>query len=371
MKITMILFGFFPSDVRVRKEALTLTKAGHNITVLCCAEESMQMTFSKVRVPRVGKYSDWKGKLTVNQLLKFWILSFHYLMIKRNFDILHCHDLTGLVPAVWYKLLFPHTEIVYDSHEIYPESVREKLGNLITLPFLMLEKFCVKFVNKIIGISLPQKKLMQKRYNIKHFLYIPNFPSKEEFFAGEKSLNEKIIIIYSGGILRNRGYEQLVEAVSILSQKRDDFLVQLVGDGPFRSTVEEMVKTEGLEPFIEIVGNVHYYKVRNYLINADIGIALYQPTPNNDYGLSNKIFEYIACELPLIYPYYKGSTFYLKRIGGINVNPTSSLEIAQKIEFLIKHPEIRDSIRTAEKDLRPEIIWESVENKLIEFYKSI
>ena len=92
--------------------------------------------------------------MTATQLLKFWILSFRYIISNRTFDVLHCHDLTGLPPAVWYKFFFPRIKIIYDSHEIYPEGVREKLGSLVAMPFLMLEKFCLKFVTKIIGISV-------------------------------------------------------------------------------------------------------------------------------------------------------------------------------------------------------------------------
>ena len=371
MNITMILFGFFPSDVRVRKEALSLMKVGHEVTLVCCAEEEFLDKFHSVKVSRVGKPSDWKGKMTSTQLLKFWILSFRYIISNRTFDVLHCHDLTGLPPAVWYKCFFPRVKIVYDSHEIYPEGVREKLGSLAALPFLMLEKFCLKFVTKIIGISVPQKELMQKRYNIKNFLLLPNFPSKTEFFPGEKSINEKVKIVYSGGIHINRGYEQLVEAASILSRKRDNFVIQLVGDGPFRDTIETLVREKGLESYVKIIGHVHYSKVRNYLNDADIGIALYQPTPNNDYGLSNKIFEYIICELPIIYPFYKGSTPYLKRIGAINVNPTSSDDIASKIEFLITHPEVRGRIKEEEKNLASDVVWESVERKLRDLYIEI
>lgn len=371
MKILMVLFGFFPSDVRVRKEALTLTKARHEVKVLCCDEENGQKEFYSVNIQRVGKISDWEGRMTPKQLIKFWILCFRYLISNKDFNVLHCHDLTGLPPAVWFKLIFPRTKIIYDSHEIYPDAVREKLGNLVGFPFLMLEKFCIKFVNKIIGISVPQGELMKKRYHIRHFLFLPNFPTRKEFFAEEKSPNEKVTIVYSGGIHKNRGYEQLVEAIYKLSRGRDDFIVQLVGDGPLRSKVEKMVNKKGLKSFIELIGSVHYTEVKNYLNNADIGIALYQPTTNSNYGLSNKIFEYIICELPVIYPFYKGSTFYLKRIGGINVNPTSSNDIASKIEFLITHPKVREKIKEEERNLAPDVVWERVENNLRDLYMEI
>ena len=77
------------------------------------------------------------------------------------------------------------------------------------------------------------------------------------------------------------------------------------------------------------------------------------------------------CELPLIYPYYKGSSFYLKKIGGINVDPTSPEDIARKINFLINHPEIRDKMREAEKAFAPEVFWESIEEKLVDLYKNV
>lgn len=367
----MLLFGFFPSDVRVRKEAFSLSNIGHKIRIVCCDEKNSLRSYNSISIPRVGKPSEWEGKMTAIQLLKFWIYSFRYLLSWRDFDVLHCHDLTGLPPAIWYKFFFPRTKIIYDSHEIYPEAVEEKKGSLVKFFFLMLEKFCIKFVKSVVGVTKPQREFMKRRYRIKNFLILPNFPMKTEYFAGQKPVNKIMKIVYAGGIHRNRGYEQLVEAVSILKGKREDFIVELVGDGPHRTTIEEMVRRKGLESFITFIGSVHYSQVKDYLNNADIGIALYQPTPNCDYSISNKIFEYIVCELPLIYPYYKGSTFYLKRVGGINVDPTSPKDISRKMDFLLSHPEVRNRIQKAEKEFTPNVLWESIEEKLVDLYKTI
>ena len=195
MKITMLLFGFFPSDVRVRKEALSLSNFGHKMSVVCCAEKNEHGEYQSIKIPRVGEPSDWKGKMTSKQLIKFWIYSFLYLITRRDFDVLHCHDLTGLPPAIWYKFLFPKTKIIYDSHELYPEAIEEKKGSLIKFIFLMLEKFCIKFVGQVIGVSKPQRDFMTKRYGIKNFLILPNFPMKNEYSTGQKSENKKVKIV--------------------------------------------------------------------------------------------------------------------------------------------------------------------------------
>ena len=371
MKVKMILFGFFPSDVRVRKEALTLVKGGHRLTVVSCNEESSIDSFHSIKIFRVGKVSNWKGKMSIRQLLKFWILSFHHLISTRNFDILHCHDFTGLLPGVCYKLFFPSMKIVYDSHEIYPDQVIEKIGKLVGIPVLIMEKFCMKFVNNVIGISKPQEELMKERYGIHEFLYLPNYPTKNEFFWEEMPPNKKTTIIYAGGILPDRGYEQLVDAVAILSKNRDDFIVKLVGDGPLRQKIAKEVELKGLTPFIEIIGFVHYSKVRDILNSADIGIGLYHPTPVTNYGLSNKIFEYIICELPLIFPYRRANAYYLKKVGGIHVNPHSSEDIAEKLEYLITHPEIRRNMKKASRNLASRCVWEAIEDQLLNLYSEI
>ena len=79
MNITMVLFGLFPSDTRVRKEALTLSKAGHKVHVVCCANSDIATDFKSIRIQRV---SVWKGKMTSRQLITFWLKSFYYLIRK-------------------------------------------------------------------------------------------------------------------------------------------------------------------------------------------------------------------------------------------------------------------------------------------------
>ena len=139
----MILYKDFISDTRVQREAIFLAQSGIEIEVINCnspKDKKANVNYYKRIKNNVIMQVQPKKRETVKSLLKFWFLAFHYLIKeKKTPNVIHAHDLTGLPPAVLYKILFPKVKLIYDSHELFPEAAKDKLNKFYWLLFLILE----------------------------------------------------------------------------------------------------------------------------------------------------------------------------------------------------------------------------------------
>ena len=232
----MLLYGYFPSDPRVRKEVRTLIEDENNhIRIVCLKADDTTENFPRTKTISLIQKNNPIKRQRIFGLLSFWLLTTIFLLRQKSGYIIHSHDLTALPPIILPSLLKKAKFVIYDSHEFFPEAAHCELGSIFGIFFLILEKICMKFVDFIIGISPPQKKLTTHRYK-KPFLLIPNYPSKKivtKLYLQEKIEfpKNRINIISHGVIRRSREYFTLIDTMKLLKDNKDIHLI-LIGDGP-------------------------------------------------------------------------------------------------------------------------------------------
>lgn len=349
--IAMILYGFIRDDARVKREARTLGSIGYTVEIICLANKEFEkgtVHNESFSINEVMEIPSEKARQNPFRLLKFWILTFIMLFQSFTGCYIHCHDLTGLPPAIMLKFFYKHLIIIYDSHELFPDAAFAKLGYKFGIFFLSLEKFCIHFVDIVVGASHIQKKIMCKRYGLERFVVNYNFPEipekvqeTEEKQTNHNFVDNKVRIVYFGKVMPKRGYKQLIEAVKLLKD-RDDFLVEIVGYGPLYEEIKEYAQLNSVCECVKFFPGIPNEFAHEFLKKRDIGIALYENTINNRFMVSNKLFDYAFAGLAVIFPKLDGSMYFLKKIEAkmieINADVTS---IAKAISELIDSPKNR------------------------------
>ncbi len=106
---------------------------------------------------------------------------------------------------------------------------------------------------------------------------------------------------------------------------------------------------------------------------GQIGLICSQPVPNHMLGLSNKLYNYMACGLAVLG--MKGSEtekIILEHECGITVDTSRPKEIAKGILWLIDHPEERrEMARNGRKAIEQELGWHCMEKVMGELYGEI
>lgn len=250
-------------------------------------------------------------------------------------DIYLVYDEKALALFSWVFFLIPKGKLWFHSHDVnehpnrgikkYLELLRErtlKKASLVTLP--AIERLSYIPVGPATQVQL-----------------LPNFPSIA-FYSRYKKTEQndcEISLLYQGAISDGHG---LLEIVSILGQPVNGKKLKLHLAGVDRSgyvkELQEKASKLGVESQVVYHGLLPYIELPKLTVNCDIGIAINKPKGiiyQTGGTASNKIYEYAACGLPIL---YYDNEHYTKYLGkhewalGTNLSPDNILDCIQAID---------------------------------------
>jgi len=110
---------------------------------------------------------------------------------------------------------------------------------------------------------------------------------------GDKSPGK--YVLYCGRLSAEKGVSYLVQAVALLRGRGIPVKLNLVGDGPERPMLQQMVEQLGLEKDVHFFGEVPHKDIPAYMSAADIFCL-----PSVREGWPNVLMECLACGTPAV-----------------------------------------------------------------------
>ena len=183
-------------------------------------------------------------------------------------------------------------------------------------------------------------------------------------------------LIYIGGVNRVRGAMTMVELAGELKHRGVDFELRIVGpweEGGMEQDLKNAVAEAGLTKFVSAVGPVPYEQALAEVAAADIGLCLLHPIPNYLNSIATKILEYMQFELPVIASNFDCWKEFVTGAGsGLMVNPLSTPETADAVQWLLGHPdEMRQMGKRGREAVETKYCWEKEARKLVAFYEKL
>ena len=143
-KVASIVLNNFTRDSRVQKQAISLSKAGYDLTVFALWKKGLLEAETKedFKIKRIRIFSSFLNG-SLGRLIKFLEFSCKASWKIKKTDIVHCHDYHPL-PAILLAILFFRSKfrVIYDAHEY--ESQKLGLGEISKLAIRVLEKISSK-----------------------------------------------------------------------------------------------------------------------------------------------------------------------------------------------------------------------------------
>ena len=108
-------------------------------------------------------------------------------------------------------------------------------------------------------------------------------------------------ILSVGRLTPKKGFPLLISACARLRDLRIDYHCTIVGDGPQRSELNELIAQNGLQPFVQLIGAVQSKETQAFYERADLFAlpCMIEANGNRD-GIPNVIAEAMAMELPVV-----------------------------------------------------------------------
>jgi glycosyltransferase involved in cell wall biosynthesis len=391
-KIAMLLNGPVFNDYRVIKMIQTLSKdADIDLYYMDGNPEKDNQLFEK----NVQFFSYQTTNSFSVKLLKhsFFCYEFNFLIKKVlnkkiAYDYVWCNDLPTLNAGFRISKKI-QSKLVYDSHEIYVETINQffpKNSHFVkhfVIEFIIkvmkfhgtrVERKLISQIDKFITVNESLLNYFKQKYSLVEGIVIMNVPRKSdsivinnpvhytELYKWDKA--DKILL-YQGFMNEGRGLDLLIDTVSILPSQ---FKLVLIGNGPLKNSLLNKVNLLNLSDRIKFIDTKPIKELPSYTAGATIGINLLE-----SYNLSkqlaspNKLFEYIHAGIPIIASDTVENKIVLNNFKVGNLTSNSTEKIKQVI-LSLTDDELR-SFKSNMLEASNYYNWENQESKILSVLK--
>lgn len=286
------------TDQRVARTCSVFEKKGYSILLVGRKQK-------KSKTLEQRSYQCLRLKLFFEQGVAFYLffnVRLFFVLLFRKADVLLANDLDTLLPNYLVSKL-KGVPLIYDSHEVFCEVPELQNNPTKKKIWESLEKWIVPKLKYCVTVNNSIAQYFEKKYHIP-FIAVRNIPNYTDNqlpkSKGQLGLpeNKKIIILQGAGINVQRGAEELVESFKYI---KDEFVLLIVGSGDVIHQLKENTKQWNLNHKIIFIDKVPAKELRNYTINADLGVSIDKDTNlNYHFSLPNKLFDYLHAGIPVL-----------------------------------------------------------------------
>jgi glycosyltransferase involved in cell wall biosynthesis len=359
-----------PFDTRIfEKECRALVQAGYRVSLV--APHTTQEVVDGVEVIPIPRFKRRLARIT----RVTWAMAALYQTARRlHADVYHFHD-PELMPVGILLKKRTHAAVIYDVHENYPTNLRAKewlagpLRRIAPWTAERLENITAIVVDGIVAAT----DHIAKRFPADKTRVVKNYPLLTAMWSSggaQRLYDGNHALVYTGGLTDHRGISQIVQALGHVRNSQARLL--LLGGHVHRETAQTVQSLPGWQR-VDYQGQVAYRTMYEYLGAAAVGLVCNQPVYDYDQALPNKLFEYMSAGLPVI-----ASNFpdWVEIVAGnecgVTVDPTSPEEIAEAIDYLLDHSDIRRRMgENGRHAISEKYNWERESLNLLDLYREV
>jgi len=272
-----------------------------------------------------------------------------YLLLRRNrYDILHLYGLKANLLGRILGKLSGYRRILGGLRSIYPSGLKKKwtlwidrLTFGLSLGYVSNSQAAIDF---LISHGYNRRKfwLIHNGIDIKPF-YRRSDAEKETIKRKYGLPLDKLIITCVANLRPPKGHEYLIQALHELKSKGFDYLALLIGDGPLRGRLEELVQELGLKNQVRFLGSRDRKEIPEILAITDIFVL-----PSLWEGLPTAAIEAMAAGCPVVATNVAGTPeVIVDRKTGFLVPPCDPQALADKIKLLLQDQVLRERMGQA------------------------
>ncbi len=330
------------------------------LLIMKYAPANYSVIFRSLNVFRYGKPS-----------LSLSLLFMSSAFLERGpFDIIHCQfGALGPSGVALNQICSSNSKLVtsirgYDvtvylkKHPgIYDELFRE--GNLF-LPV------CEFLKERLIREGCQEKKIVVHHSGIDCL--------KFEYIQREWDPGEPMKVLTIARLIEKKGVAFAIDAVSRLLSKGGKIEYSVVGDGPLREDLQQLIESMGIERQVRLLGWKTHEEVIRLLEESHVLVAPSLTSESGDQeGIPNAIKEAMASGLPVISTFHSGiPELVTDGVSGLLVPEKDAASLADALAYLMSHPETCNRMGKAGRmQVEQEFDTNSLNKQLEELYRGL
>ncbi len=261
------------------------------------------------------------------------------LVFRQKIDIIHAHWWIPMGISAWLTSKLTGKRLIITSHGT-DIVLLEKGGYLVKIAQKIYDH-----ASRITAVSGYLKQRLTEMTGIMESK-VSVFPmpfNVGKFKAENEYSREKGFILSVGRLNYRKGCDYLIKACKILQDDGYRFRLDIIGEGPRRKHLQELIESLGLNNNVRLIGSMPHNKVIEYYHRAELFVL---PAIKEGFGLV--FVEAIVSGLPVIGAHSGGIPDIIKdNKTGILVPPEDEEQLAQAIKRLLDNPQWAQEIQKA------------------------
>jgi colanic acid/amylovoran biosynthesis glycosyltransferase len=181
-------------------------------------------------------------------------------------------------------------------------------------------------------------------------------------------------IATTGRLVEKKGIEYCIRAIAKLAPTHPNIEFNIIGDGPLKADFEKLIAELDVSNLVKLLGWKQHQEIAEILDNCHLFLApSVTAADGNQDAPVNTLKEAMAMGLPVISTYHGGIPELVEDgVNGFLVPERDANAIAQKLAYLIEHPELWKSMGTAGRHrVEEKYDMEKLNDELVEIYQSL
>jgi len=180
---------------------------------------------------------------------------------------------------------------------------------------------------------------------------------KFRFMPFEEKDQERIIIITVGHLVKRKGTELLIKAMSDVARKQKNVELSIVGDGPESRSLKDLTRDLGLDDVVTFRGSIPHHEVCREYERSHIFVSM-----SLDESWGQVYLEAMACGLPVITTKNTGSNAIIRNGEfGYLIEQGSHNMLLDRLSILIENKQmISEFGRKARQEAVDRYDWKRV-----------
>lgn len=378
MRIHMFLENCtYPKDVRVRREAEELTRAGHCVTIIAPRgpDEPRREIVEGVAVRRFFAPS---GRGAAGYVLEYGFASMAFLLgfvsaLRSRVDVVHIHNPPDIFfPLAWLARRLGR-RCVYDHHDSAPELFAEKFGHVQRVDRLLraCRRRTVALADYVLTVNAGQRRALidDAHADPEKVVIVRNFPPAAHLAASSSSRFPRgpALLGYVGELAEQDGVLELPDLLLRTQVPSGEVRLRIIGDGPARAGIVARAHQLGVEDRIEFTGWVCSDDVSKLLADVDICVDPAPDTPSNRLCTMVKIADYLAAGRPVVARDLPETRWQVRDAGYLVASDAPDV-LARAVSQLLSDPGRYAQAAASARQRARQLVWERSAPSLLNVY---
>lgn len=325
LRVCHLAYTFHEFDNRVMRYVRTLRDRGDEVDVVALRQDGRpwRETVERVRFFRIQRRSrNEKGPgAYLLKLVWFCVKSavlLAALQLRRRYDVVHVHNIpdflvfSALVPKVL------GARVILDIHDIVPELYAGKFGgkseSAMFRSLVAVEQRSCRFADHVIVANdIWHERLIGRGVPPAKCTSFVNYPDLSLFKPAADAAprtDGRFLILYPGTLNRHQGVDVAIKAFAIVKPQMPQAEFHIYGHGPALDELKQLTRDAGLDHCVTFKNSVGVTEIAAVMASATVGVVPKRADGFGNEAFSTKIFEFMACGVPVIVSRTRIDEFY-------------------------------------------------------------